>query len=794
MRLASGMKLGPYEILAPLGAGGMGEVYRARDTRLAREVAVKVLPAGFVADADRLRRFEQEARSASALNHPNIVTIHDVGTQDGAPYVVWELLEGETLRQRLASGALPVRKVVDYGLQIARGLAAAHEKGIVHRDLKPENLFITRDERVKILDFGLAKAVTAAASVAGETAVPTEPPGTEPGMVMGTIGYMSPEQVRGQAVDQRSDVFALGAILYEMASGRRAFQGETAADSLASILYDDPPSAGDAGRNGVSLAIERVARRCLEKEPGQRFQVACDVSFALELFQEGPGPSSGVAPESGTRPSGERTRAVAVLPFKNLVPGEENAHLSLGLADATITELALIRSLLVRPTAAILRYRDRPVEPQQAARELGVDAVVDGSIQSVGSRLRVTVQLIATADGRSLWGTKIDSSLEDLFGMQDQVSRRIVEALRLELTPSDEQRLAHVPRVSGRAYELYLQGRNHLLSQTRLPSITAAIECFEKARETDPDSPLPMIGLADACARMAFSFDPEGDWYVRAEEWCDRALATARDLPEGHYLRGRLLWHPRRGFDHGGALRELMAASTAKPNFAEAHHWSAMVLNHVGLLEQSIAAFDRALAIDPQDEYARAERGLTRYLQGEYDEAIEISQAATQHAASAWAWYLAAQCHLRLGHREQAAEAAKRLSDEYPDNVLVPCVRGLLAARLGRADEALDFVEATARSRRSFGHFHHAQSDIACIHALLGRTDAALDWLDQAARNGFPCLPFFEKDPFLESIRGTSGFGDLAARLRREGEEHRRLYDELTIDGIRTDGAAGGSM
>ncbi|HTD53089.1 MAG TPA: protein kinase, partial [Thermoanaerobaculia bacterium] len=281
MTLAAGTRLGPYEILSPLGAGGMGEVYRARDTRLGREVAVKVLPAEFSADAERLRRFEQESRAAGALNHPNILTIFDVGELDRSPYVVSELLEGETLRQRLAGAALPQRKAVDYGLQIARGLAAAHEMGIVHRDLKPENLFLTRDGRVKILDFGLAKLVSPRVGQAMETDVPTTPVLTEAGRIMGTTGYMSPEQVRGQPADHRSDIFAFGSVLYEMLTGQRAFIRDTGVETMSAILKEDPPLLSSAP-SVLPPGIDRVVRRCLEKNREERFQSASDLAFALE--------------------------------------------------------------------------------------------------------------------------------------------------------------------------------------------------------------------------------------------------------------------------------------------------------------------------------------------------------------------------------------------------------------------------------------------------------------------------------------------------------------------------------
>src|SRR5580700_6860355 len=292
MNLTSGTRLGPYEIVSPLGAGGMGEVYKARDTRLKREVAIKVLPPAFSLDADRLRRFEQEALATAALNHPNILAVFDVGTHEGAPYLVSELLEGETLREQLGRGKMAVRKAIDYGVQVARGLASAHEKGIVHRDLKPENLFVTKDGRVKILDFGLAKLTQPQSG--SDSKAPTIGGETEPGAVMGTVGYMSPEQVRGKKSDHRTDIFSFGAILYEMLAGKRAFQKTTSADTMSAILNEDPASVSQVMAN-IPPALQRVVHRCLEKNPEQRFQSASDLAFALDALSETSGYGSAAA-------------------------------------------------------------------------------------------------------------------------------------------------------------------------------------------------------------------------------------------------------------------------------------------------------------------------------------------------------------------------------------------------------------------------------------------------------------------------------------------------------------------
>ncbi len=326
MTLSAGSKLGPYEIVSPLGAGGMGEVYRAKDPRLSREVAIKVLPVSFSQDADRLRRFEQEAKAAGVLNHPNITAVYDIGSHEEAPYVVQELLEGETLRSVLAGGKLSARKATDYALQIAHGLAAAHEKGIVHRDLKPENLFVTRDGRVKILDFGLAK-LTHQEEGSQATSLPTATAGTEPGVVMGTLGYMSPEQVRGRPADARSDLFSFGAILYEMLAGRRAFQGDSAADTMSAILKEDPPDLSVTNQ-AISPGLERIVRHCLEKNPEQRFHSAHDVAFALEALTGISSPSAAGAVGALGKPARRvATSRLALLATVALAVGALLGHL-----------------------------------------------------------------------------------------------------------------------------------------------------------------------------------------------------------------------------------------------------------------------------------------------------------------------------------------------------------------------------------------------------------------------------------------------------------------------------------
>jgi serine/threonine-protein kinase len=773
------MRLGPYEILAPLGAGGMGEVYRARDSRLDREVAVKVLPELLAAEPGALARFEREAKAVAALSHPNILAIHDVGTHEGVRYAVTELLEGRTLREHLEGGTVGPRKAIDYALQVVSGLAAAHERGIVHRDLKPENVFVTRDGRVKILDFGLARVVEPR-TFEGATKAPTVAGGTQPGTVLGTVGYMSPEQVRGQSADHRSDVFSFGAVFYEMLAGRRAFRADSAVETLNAILTEDPPDFVASESRPVPPGLDRIVRRCLEKDPAHRFQSARDLGFAIEAMSGSasesqarrPAPAERVGDAAGAR------RSIAVLLFKDLARDPANAHLGLGLADATITELATVKSLLVRPTAAILRYQDRAVDPQEAGRELNVDAVVDASFQRAGSRLRVTVQLVRTSDGRSLWGSKIDTSLDDIFEMQDYVSRKIAEALEVELTPSEERRLARSDRPIGEAYELYLKGRAHLFRGT-LADVNSAIEAFEQARDLDPRFALAWTGLSGAYLQMSLMFEPEGDWQARAEEACAKVLSIDPQLPEGRYLRGGLLWSPRGGFDHAGAIRELLAALAGRPGLSEAHDRLAVVLDHVSNFEESLRASEQALAINPQDSFSPVHLGLAYYHLGHYEKALAYSEVGARVSPSAWVYHQSAHCLLRLGRRDEATALVEKTSRQFPNEVLFFPLRGVIAASVRDGARARQQIQLTIQNKKSFVHYHHAQYDIACIHALLGEKDDALRWLADAAHNGFPCHGFFETDPLLESIRGEARFRNLMSELREECAGYRRLYEEL---------------
>src|SRR5438128_72295 len=599
--IALGTKLGRYEIRSQLGEGGMGEVYRARDTQLGRDVAVKVLPSTYSVDEHRLSRFEQEASAASALNHPNILIVHDIGSHDGSPYVVSELLEGETLRTRVSGAPLAQRRAIDYALQIAHGLAAAHEKGIVHRDLKPDNIFITKDGRVKILDFGIAK-LTQPEGNQSQTEIPTRRVNTDPGVVIGTVGYMSPEQVRGKGVDHRSDIFSFGAILYEMLSGRRAFQGESAADTMSAILKEDPPDLSDTNQN-ISPALERLVNHCLEKNPEARFHSASDLAFALEtanakLAVSSPGlstsPSSsaeyivtgikrhkisvllgllvlaiaivGLAWYLHIRNSEIAIESIAVLPFANQNHDPDTEYLSDGLTESIINSLSQLSNLRVIPRSSVFRYKGKESDPLTVGKELGVRAVLTGRILQRGDNLIVSAELVDVRDNKQLWGEQYNRKTADALAVQQEIAQEISAKLRPRLSGEEQRQVAKRETTNPKAYQLYLKGRYYLEKRTK-EGTNKAIDYFQQAIDKDPNYARAFAGLADSymlfvVAIPRSSFPPK-ETFPKAKAAAMRALQIDDQLAEAHTSLAQIKVLYER--DWAGAEREFKRAFVVNP-------------------------------------------------------------------------------------------------------------------------------------------------------------------------------------------------------------------------------------
>jgi TolB-like protein/Flp pilus assembly protein TadD len=674
--LNPGTHLGPYEIIAQIGAGGMGEVYRARDERIGRDVAIKVLPAELASDPDRLRRFEQEARAAGQLNHPNILVVLDVGTHEGAPYIVTELLEGESLRERLRGGGLGVRKAVEIAVQIAHGLAAAHENGIIHRDLKPANVFVTKDGQAKILDFGVAKLLPKREPVE-RSAAPTVLEGTDPGIVMGTAGYMSPEQVRGLSVDHRSDIFSFGCVLYEMVTGRQAFSGATAADTMVAILTEEPPSPSGIYQ-AVPLPLSRVIAHCLEKQPDERFQSARDLAFELRAILADTGPTKPAAIATSTRrrrliglalasvavlvaagvlvlklkpagPGAPATRApkIVVLPFENL-GSQEDAYFAAGMTEEITSRLANVQGLGVISRTSAVEYNRKGKTVKQIGSDLGVDYVLEGSVRwdrGAGreSRVRITPQLIRVADDTHVWADRYERVIADVFAIQSEVAENAVKAMGVTLLPREQTRLKEVSTNDLEAYDLYLRGQELDRRGSSRRDLEGAVHMYQAAVDRDPHFAQALAGLARANLLMYWEYyDRSQERLASAKQAAERAVALRPDLARPHNALG--LYYYQGMLNYPQALAEFTAALKIQPNNREALEGIGFVLRRQGRWGEAAEEFSRVVELDPQNASRFFDLGFSSMLARRYaeaDRAIMHSlslypQWAEVHAERAW--------------------------------------------------------------------------------------------------------------------------------------------------------------
>jgi len=753
IRLEKGTRLGDYEIQSLLGAGGMGEVYRARDLRLRRDVAVKVLPAVVSSDPERLRRFEQEATAAAALNHPNILAVHQLGTYAGTPYLVSELLEGETLREQIRRGRVAQRRVIDYGVQIAHGLAAAHEKGIVHRDLKPENLFLTKDGRIKILDFGLAKLMQP--QPGSERSAPTIGSETEPGLVMGTVGYMSPEQVRGQNADHRADIFAFGAILYEMLTGKRAFQKPTSPETMAAILNEDPPAISQI-TPGLSPAMQRIVRRCLEKNPEQRFQSASDLAFALAALTD----AQDIINKGLTKGESARTqytalaagvallaallvlsslwvarrwqskraaadasgiRSLAVLPLTNLSGDREQDYFADGMTEQLTTTLGQISALRVISRTSAMHYKNSQKTLPEIAGELHVDAVVEGSVERVGNQVRITAQLIEAATDRHLWARSYERDLRGILTLQDDVAQAIASEVRVNLTPQEQKQLARARQVIPQAQELYLRGLYDLRKGTAA-SIDEAIGEFQQAIAIDPNEAHAYAELASAYYDQSTVLRAPLEVMPKAKAAAIRALELDDSLAEAHGSLGyvKLLFD----WDWPGAEHEFRRALELNPNLPRVHIGYAIFLLTLRRPDEASEEFSRADALDPFTGQSHMDRAWLLFNASRFEEAIQAATSTGDDRVVALA-------SAELGRSEEAIAAADRAVTRTKNPLLVAQIASAyaLAGNKDKAKALLTRLEAQVRQRYVCGF------NVACVYAGLGEKEQAFAWLEKAYRD-----------------------------------------------------------
>ena len=755
MRLSAGKKIGPYEILAPLGAGGMGEVYRARDTRLGREVAVKVLPALSAGSAEAMQRFEREAQAVAALSHPNVLSLHDFGNEDGASYAVMELLEGETLRERLSAAAIPPRKAVDYAQQMARGLAAAHDRGIVHRDLKPDNVFLTRDGIVKILDFGLARP----ADVHSSSGSGSQGSLTASGTVVGTPGYMSPEQIRGKPVDQRSDLFALGVILYEMLTGVRAFQGENAVETMMAVLQTDPPLS--AGR-GVPPELSEIVLHCLEKSPEDRFQSARDLAFALQREpsspKAGPGASATI---SGANPSLDAS--IAVLPFRNMSTGADAEYFSDGMTEEIINALAGIEALQVASRTSAFAFKGKDTDIRQIGRDLGVRTVLEGSVRQAGQRLRITAQLIDVSNGYHLWSERFDREMQDVFAVQDEIALAIAAALKVRLLPAQESSLVEPGTRDIEAYNRYLKGR-YFFNQR---ASKKAVAEFEAAIAADPRFALAYTGLADAYGTWGFY---GGVSTLEASAKARAAVRKAQELePDSSDVHNALgIFDHYYGWDMEREERHFRRAIELAPKSAEAYSWLACQLAVIPRTEEALAMGRRAVELEPLSANVHVNAAWPHFWVGRYDLAIDGFRKALDVDSSAvyalWALGMACQA---AGRHEEGISALEKLSvltgREMPWSLCLLASSLATSGRVEAARAVLAEIEGLA-AKHYVPPLH-----LAFVRAGLGEKDAALELLGRAiADRNTLCWAWPRSSPVFAALRPDPGFPQLLASIHPE--------------------------
>jgi eukaryotic-like serine/threonine-protein kinase len=745
MSLSAGTRLGPYEIHSLIGAGGMGEVYRARDPRLGRDVAIKVLPES--AGGPHLRRFEQEARAVAALSHPNVLAIYDVGVGT-PPYLVTELLDGETLRERMTRSRLALGAILDTARQFLSGLAAAHARGIVHRDLKPDNIFLTRDGVVKILDFGLAKSVVAAAAVSELDA--TQAAVTVDGAIMGTVGYMAPEQVRGAAVDHRSDIFAVGAVLYEMSTGDRAFRGDSPADTMSAILREQPPEAPLSG--GVPPALARIVQRCLEKSPEQRFQSAQDLRFALEGLSQTDVPVRTPSPD-------DNASSIAVLPFTDMSAQRDQAYFCEGMAEEIINALARVEGLRVAPRTSTFQIHSTTADLGQLAGALGVRHLLEGSVRTAGQRLRVTAQVVDVRDRRAVWSDRFDGELADVFDIQETIASRIVAALKARLIGGgsvEPVRRQYTPSVE--AYQAYLQGLHHRYTTYDL---VESLRSFERAAELDPRYADAHMGVAYVSAVLAnFAFLSPSEARMKSRAAIAKAMAIDANLPVAHATLG--WWTALHEWNFPRAEQIFEHALSLDDACIEAHAFFGLMCGTLQREDDCVAHMSRLVQLDPLSPWTHGVSAFAHHTLGRDEVALRESATALglrpESMIGLWCKGMALRGLKRF---PEAIATFERAVELMPSALYLLCELGCTCAQAGESARA-EGILRTLDERAA--RVYVAPFWRGTILFGLGRVDEAFADLERAFHEGAPMLPFLGAS-WWDQARGQARFADLVKRI-----------------------------
>jgi serine/threonine protein kinase/Tfp pilus assembly protein PilF len=739
MTFAAGVRFGSYEILSLLGKGGMGEVYKARDTRLQRVVALKILPAESVADADRRARLLLEAQAASRLNHPNIVTIHDIAEEQGIRYIAMEYVAGAPLDRTITGSGLPLRNALKYAAEIADALAAAHSAGIVHRDLKPANIIITEDGRAKLLDFGLAKLKEPKVPASeAETATLR----TLSGAIVGTAAYMSPEQAEGRELDARSDIFSFGLVLYEMLCGQRAFVGESWISTLVAIMHQEPRPLRDLNA-AIPSTLERHVARCLHKDPDQRFQSMVEVKHALAE-----------ATLSGN--TKQETASIAVLPFANLSADKENEYFSDGLAEEIINVLTRVPELKVIARTSAFAFRGKDQDLRTIGQRLGVGTILEGSVRRAGNRIRVTAQLINVADESHLWSERYDREMTDIFAIQDDIAQAITSALKVKFAAPQR------PARNIEAFQCYLKGL-YFYQRYNPESLAKAKESFEQALAHDPGYAPAYAGLAVFYYGLgALSINRMKEMAPLAKSCAQKALDLDPTLSEAYSVLGLVAGSVE--YDWESADRHFQAAMAVDPVPPLVRvRYGLYFLIPLRRYKEAATEFQRALETDPLAMMVHFGLAFTPYCERQYDRAIEHATRALYLSADYWlvhfAMGLALSQKAYLQQSIASLEAALRLSPSFT------LATGFLAAsytRLGNPGHAEKLMEELRE--KSANHFV-SPACFAVYYAALGQADRMFEFLEAALAERDPYLTRMNAEPYFDSFRSDPRYRRLLAEM-----------------------------